>query len=606
MTYTNRASARSAIAASGELVWPSAAALAQLTFLLPRVARDVTLAGDSGELVAAAAGLGVPHAPGFPAYVGIGHIFSRLPFGSLAFRLNAMSAVAHALVVFFIVATARRLGLRPVAALAAAVAIGLSTTFVRASLYAEVFPLVHLLVIVLLFLAMEDPAKHSGSGLALFAAVAGIASATHPFVVLTLPAFAYLLGPSAVRLALSRRWLPLAWLGSFALPFLGLYGLLGLLARRDPFVSWGDAHSATAILHLFLRTDYGGVLSASRHAAELPLWPRLTHWAMALAASFGPLALLVAGAGVFARGWAHARHVGALLLLFVAVGPAFALMNGLFARTDEGHVALVERFITISIVPLALLVGFAVEGGLARWAARLPQAPRHAAWAIPLALAFVKLPSAARQDRSTSRVAHAFIEDLLRGVPNDAVLVVTGDVYAQALAYGCGVEKRCNRLVVVQPGLLFSAWYRTQMERRYPDLGSFDGARATRDAHVLLERWARTRPIYVQPQVLANDAELWKLFSPEPRLLLFRLMQPAASPSNEAFLRFASELLDGGGCAGCSLRASDLDHPAMEIGILIDYRNALINMADAASARRLPELALRLRESAEAIDSPSP
>jgi hypothetical protein len=54
---------------------------------------------DSGELILAAAEPGVAHPPGFPIYVLIGHLFSRLPLGSVAQRLNVMSAVFAALAV---------------------------------------------------------------------------------------------------------------------------------------------------------------------------------------------------------------------------------------------------------------------------------------------------------------------------------------------------------------------------------------------------------------------------------------------------------------------------------------------------------------------------
>jgi tetratricopeptide (TPR) repeat protein len=52
---------------------------------------------DSGELILAATLPGIAHPPGFPIYVLIGHVFSRLPFGNVAQRLNLLSAVFAAL-----------------------------------------------------------------------------------------------------------------------------------------------------------------------------------------------------------------------------------------------------------------------------------------------------------------------------------------------------------------------------------------------------------------------------------------------------------------------------------------------------------------------------
>jgi Protein O-mannosyl-transferase TMEM260-like len=47
---------------------------------------------DSGEMIAGAYTLGVSHPPGYPVYVTLGKLFSYLPFGSVAFRVNLMSS----------------------------------------------------------------------------------------------------------------------------------------------------------------------------------------------------------------------------------------------------------------------------------------------------------------------------------------------------------------------------------------------------------------------------------------------------------------------------------------------------------------------------------
>lgn len=72
-----------------------------LAFLLPlgiyvrTLAREITFV-DSGELAAAAYHLGIAHPPGYPLYTLIGHLFTKLPLGSVAFRMGLLSAVAGA------------------------------------------------------------------------------------------------------------------------------------------------------------------------------------------------------------------------------------------------------------------------------------------------------------------------------------------------------------------------------------------------------------------------------------------------------------------------------------------------------------------------------
>jgi hypothetical protein len=55
--------------------------------------------GDSADATMASYFLGIPHPPGFPVYTWIGHIFTFLPVGDVAYRVNLMSAFFGALVI---------------------------------------------------------------------------------------------------------------------------------------------------------------------------------------------------------------------------------------------------------------------------------------------------------------------------------------------------------------------------------------------------------------------------------------------------------------------------------------------------------------------------
>ena len=67
--------------------------------------------------------LEVPHPTGFPLYVLLGKVFSLIPIGSVAFRATLLSATAAAGAIGMLVLIAGRLGVRPVIALAAGIAL---------------------------------------------------------------------------------------------------------------------------------------------------------------------------------------------------------------------------------------------------------------------------------------------------------------------------------------------------------------------------------------------------------------------------------------------------------------------------------------------------
>jgi hypothetical protein len=82
------------------------ASLLVLMGYLATLAPTVTF-WDAGEFIAAAKTLGIPHPPGTPLFVMLGHVWGALvPFGEYAARLNLLSALMSALGAgcFFLVA----------------------------------------------------------------------------------------------------------------------------------------------------------------------------------------------------------------------------------------------------------------------------------------------------------------------------------------------------------------------------------------------------------------------------------------------------------------------------------------------------------------------
>jgi hypothetical protein len=114
----SNASSSAAVPAASWLTGPRPPYLAALgVFLVVLIAYAWTLAPtvtfwDAGEFIAAAKMLGIPHPPGTPLFVLLGHVFGQLvPIGGFAFRTNLMTAVfsaAAAACLFLVVVQALR------------------------------------------------------------------------------------------------------------------------------------------------------------------------------------------------------------------------------------------------------------------------------------------------------------------------------------------------------------------------------------------------------------------------------------------------------------------------------------------------------------------
>ena len=80
--------------------------IATATFLIALIVYTITLTPavpfwDGGEYIATSYILGIPHAPGTPLYVLIGRVFSMIPIGTIAQRVNWLSAFSSAIAVLF-------------------------------------------------------------------------------------------------------------------------------------------------------------------------------------------------------------------------------------------------------------------------------------------------------------------------------------------------------------------------------------------------------------------------------------------------------------------------------------------------------------------------
>ena len=568
-----------------------APALITLAISLPRVCPTIVAVGDSIEMVTVAAVHGVAHAPGFPLYAILVGWFARLPLMDLPWRVNVSSALLHGVTVAVVAATVLTLTRSALAAVTGSLALALSKAFALASLYAEVFPLNDLFFASLLLLAVllwrERSAATSPRARRLLVGLAfasGLASANQQTIVLSAPALAILASVPCAR-AVSPR--PVRLLGLFflfLLPIVVSYGCLWRAAAHHPPVSWGDIHDLRSLFRLFARSDYWEHFQRQPVRAWDGLDLRGAQFGSLLYASVGPVVLLVAALGLVLHFRRDRVEAVALGLAFLVSGPLFALITPLFGASSPAAIAVVERFVAMPLVPLSLLVGCGV-GGAETWLRRL----LGSGWVVSsiLAAAFTvpRIGGALRIDLRADRRGLAFAHDLVDGTPDDALVLVTGDVYVQASTYVCAVEQACGHRVLLAPGALHSAWQRAELARRYPEIAAELGDDpGIASAHVLVSRELARRPVLAMSDFLLKDRQLGEL-ALAPDLLLLRLY-PSQAAAGADLPRVAARmraLAAGTGCDGCDLFASGYE-PREELLLRQAYSSAIANAATAARA----------------------
>jgi len=213
---------------------------------------------DSGELIAGAWALGIPHPPGYPLWCLLAYpILHFVDIGSVAWRGNLASAIFGAAGIYFVAETVLALFGRRWAAVAAALALAFSREYWQQSVAAEVYTLSAALVAVhLLLLARWSQSRRSAS---LYGAafVAGLASAHYTLNLVLVPLCVVYVVLLDLR---PRRWRQYCWLLVMTLPGWLIYLYLPIRSLANPAMDWGDPESWSSFMEVVTRAQYRDLL----------------------------------------------------------------------------------------------------------------------------------------------------------------------------------------------------------------------------------------------------------------------------------------------------------------------------------------------------------
>lgn len=209
--------------------------------------------------------LGTAHPPGYPLYVMVSYLFGFLPIGSLAYRINLMSAFFGAAACGLTFLSARATGARVPVAAACALGLAFGTTFWSVSTIAEVYTLnAFFVAAIILTLLVWRRSRHPA---AFFAAVAlvGLASGNHITVVFMVPATALFACAVAPRFALRPK--TIIWSAVIVLIALTQYLFIYVRSRQGV---WGDTQVSnfSELLAAMTGSQYfGDVMPGGIHQA---------------------------------------------------------------------------------------------------------------------------------------------------------------------------------------------------------------------------------------------------------------------------------------------------------------------------------------------------
>ena len=444
---------------------------------------------DAGELIAACYTLGIPHPPGHPLYAIMGKLFTLIPVGSPAYRVNLMSAFFGALSCVVLFQVVRELieqeeRIRRFAVFGGAIAAfgaGFSSMMWDQSVLAETTTMHTFFMLIITLLAFridaggpDDP--RLTKRLLIFSFIYGLSFTNHVAGLFFAPSLAVIL-LYRLRLHLFRPGRLIAMLLLF---FAGLsvYAYLPIASRFNPPIDWGNPET----FH-----NFWWVVTARQYSTSLVRSPTFAGFIMGLRNVFdlflsnmtpiGSMFALVGAVGL----WRARKQIIAYGLIVIAI---------LFATSLNS--AFISVYLAPAVLILAIWAGFGVAV-LCDYAERLAPGPKGvrgfilAKWAQGAAVLFIAFSFAAHFSESNMR-AYTFARDygveLLSSLPQDAVLI-TGSADPLFISwYLQFCEGYRTDVKVISRNALLRPGYIGRIRRQHPELNVPDHFQYEDDAGI--------------------------------------------------------------------------------------------------------------------------
>jgi MFS family permease len=389
--------------------------------------------------------LGMPHITGYPLYVLVNHVFSFLPVGTLAWRINFMSAFFAVLAVVLLQRILRGLLNSELLALGGALVLAVSPMFWTFAVAAGVYSLNAFFICLVMYLLFKwadarrgRPAGgREGRGYFYAACFAyALSLGNHVTMITMLPALVIFALATDWRAVLSMKTMLLSLL--FVMLLAGLYIFPFIqTAMPSPYLE-NRVRTFDDLWRLLTATGFRQYLFAGGTTGLVEM--QLPFYISQVSAQFTFFSLLLIMAGLLVLGWEHGRKL-AFVATFLGANLCMAL------NYYVSHAQLQYQFIP-SYVFLALVIGM-VPGAANALAPHMDRGTRRmfsgAALLVLVGLAgllvegnIAKIQAKQREMALNEKLAN----DVIEALPKDGVILANSYNDSMIFMYKMVGERR--------------------------------------------------------------------------------------------------------------------------------------------------------------------
>jgi hypothetical protein len=292
---------------------------------------------DSAELTTAASTGGLMRSTGYPLYLTLGYIWSKIPLGDVGFRMNLLSAIFGALTIFLAERILRRWRLAGWATLGALGLLATSTFFWGLSLVAEVYTLHTALMAGLILALLHWSDSPTPRRMLMIGLLGGMGMSHHAAMMLLIPGSIFFVLSTHPKKALTPRSLLAFSLA--ALVGLSFYLYLPLRYLTQPAFNYAGTFDAGLNFHpvdlttleglwwLISGRAFSGVMMAYNalglwHETQMYL-TQLVHAFFAFGIGPGLLGMIL----LFRRNWREGGMLGLMFLFNAAFFINYQVMD---------------------------------------------------------------------------------------------------------------------------------------------------------------------------------------------------------------------------------------------------------------------------------------
>jgi tetratricopeptide (TPR) repeat protein len=433
---------------------------------------------DSGEMISAAAVLGICHPPGYPLYCIVGKLLTIIiPMGNIAFRMNIFSGISAAItvmMVYFITLkvcssisiiknntiTGIHKWLCIISGIIAAGMLCFATTFWQQATIAEKYTLNAMFLTILMFIIIKLCETKDKNYIYLFSAVAGLSFTHHLQTIFIVPASIYLilvLFWDKKHMIFNIRTMIKVGI-CFCIPLL-MYIYLPIRAATHPVINWGCPDTWERFINHITVREYGYYFTTTlndifvRMFREHPLF---------FIKQFPPYIIWL---GI----------IGAIWL--VRTNWRFSVFLALIVIADISHsvrygIHNIEDYYIPSYIIVAICIGLSVIPIMQVIRSRISSDRIYCL----LSGAFLILPVTSfysnlyYANNHRNFYSYDYGRNILMPLEKDAILFVKGDTFAFPLWYLYYIERIRDDICLVDHYSLYLDWYATQLKEHYPEL----------------------------------------------------------------------------------------------------------------------------------------